>query len=246
MDNRLRRTELPELMASCCCCPLFIVYSVLLIVVPATRAAESLPAVTVTGVTPTPAPRGDAVSRDWAERSPEVNWPTPMFNKAAEIFAHNQIVINASCATVWDHLVHAELWPHWCAYSGKVRIWGGAQVLQKNTKFTWVSEDVPQQLGLGFSLAQAQNVDALVVECEPPHRLGFRSYGRAWTERGPLIASYHNWYIKPLGPKKCLVTFEEVATGRAARFARMAYPEVAHNSHDEWLQGLKRISEARK
>jgi len=229
------------------CGPLLVVCSLFLIMISTTRAANPLPAVTVTGqVTPIPAPQGDAVYRDWAERSPEVHWPTPMFNKAAEIFAHNQIVIDASCQAVWDHLVHAALWPQWCAYSGKVRIWGGAQVLQKNTKFTWVSADVPQQLGLGLSLSQAQNVDALVVECEPPSRLGFRSYGRAWTERGPLIASYHNWYIKPLGPKKCLVTFEEVATGRAARFARIAYPEVAHNSHDEWLEGLKRISEVRK
>jgi hypothetical protein len=48
----------------------------------------------------------------------------------------------------------------------------------------------------------AQWVDALVVECDPPNRLGFRSFGRAWTERGPLIASYHNWYIKPLRTKK--------------------------------------------
>jgi uncharacterized protein YndB with AHSA1/START domain len=216
-------------------------------VVTVARAAEQLPAVTVTGrPTPSPTPPGDTVSRDWVERSPEVHWPTPMFNKAAEIFAHNQIVINASCQTVWDHLVHAELWPRWCAYSGKVTIRGGSDVLQKNTKFTWVSADVPQQLGLGLSLSQAQWVDALVVECDPPNRLGFRSFGRAWTERGPLISSYHNWYIKPLGPKKCLVTFEEVATGRAARFARIAYPEVAHVSHDEWLDGLKRISEARR
>ncbi|HYZ73666.1 MAG TPA: hypothetical protein VE641_11350, partial [Chthoniobacterales bacterium] len=75
-------------------------------VVTVTRAADQLPAVTVTGrATPTPTPPGDTVSRDWAERSPEMNWPTPMFNKAAEIFAHNQIVINASCETVWDHLI---------------------------------------------------------------------------------------------------------------------------------------------
>src|ERR1700749_4946275 len=67
-------------------------------IVTVVQAAEQLPAVTVTGrATPSPTPPADVVSRDWAERSPEVNWPTPMFNKAAEIFAHNQIVINASC-----------------------------------------------------------------------------------------------------------------------------------------------------
>jgi uncharacterized protein YndB with AHSA1/START domain len=232
-----------RIVSECYVLPLA-VCGLFLIAITAAQGDNPLPAITVTGkTTPTPAPRGDAVSRDWAERSPEINWPTPMFNKSAEIFAHNQIEINASCETVWDHLVHAELWPRWCAYSGKVTIHGGSDVLQKHTKFTWISADVPQQLGLGLSLAQAQWVDALVVECDPPNRLGFRSFGRAWTERGPLISSYHNWYIKPLGLKKCLVTFEEVATGRAARFARMAYPEVAHVSHDEWLNGLKWIAE---
>ena len=245
MDKRLSlgRAGLPELIVNHCCGPLLFLCVLLLIIVPETRAANELPAVTVTGrVTPTPTPTGDAVYRDWVERSPDMRWPTPMFNGAAPVFAHNQIVINASCEAVWDRLVHAELWPKWCSYCGKVRIWGGSQALQKNSKFTWVSSDLPQQLALGV-LNHASWVDALVVECSPPNRLGFRSFGRAWTERGPLVSSYHNWFIKPLGPRKCLVTFEEVATGRSAIFARMAYPEVVHVSHDNWLQGLKRISE---
>lgn len=101
---------------------LFIAGVIFAIIVTVARAAEELPAVTVTGrPTPNSTPPGDTVSRDWAERSPEVNWPTPMFNKAAEIFTHNQIVINASCETVWNHLVHAELWPYWCPYSGRSR-----------------------------------------------------------------------------------------------------------------------------
>ena len=248
MDKSLnfRRADLPELITNYCCSRLLVVCGLLLIIDPATRAANQLPAVTVTGrVTPTPTPHGDAIYRDWAERSPEMHWPTPMFNKAAEVFAHNQIVINASCETVWDHLVHAELWSHWCSYCGKVSIWDGAQVLQKNTKFTWVSSDVPQLLPI-LGQTPADRVDSLVIECTPPNRLGFRTYGRAWTPHGPLVSSYHNWYIKPLGSRKCLVTFEEVATGVAARFQRGNYPEFTHLSHDHWLEGLKRISEARK
>jgi hypothetical protein len=76
---------------------------------------------------------------------------------------------------------------------------------------------------------------------EPPR---WRSYGRAWTIHGVLVDSYHNWFIKPMGPRKCLVTFEEVATGVAARYGRGAYPELVHLSHDHWLEGLKRLSEA--
>ena len=211
------------------------------------RGANELPAVTVTGVVK-PTPPGDTVSRDWAERSPEVHWPTPMFNKAAEIFAHNKIEINASCATVWSYLIQAERWPQWCSFVGKkVTIWGGQKVLQKNSKFTWVSSDLPQDIpALGnVPPVPPDRVDALVVEFDPPNRLGYRSFGRAWTIHGPLVASYHNWYLKPIGSKKCVVTFEEVATGVAARYARGAYPQLVHVSHDDWLEALKRLSEGR-
>jgi hypothetical protein len=208
------------------------------------RAANLLPAVTVTGnVKTTQEP--DAVSRDWAARSPEIHWPTPMFNGASEIFAHNQIVINASCETVWDRVIHAEQWPSWCPFCGKVRIWGGAQVLQKSGKFTWVSKDLPQDIPIA-SKPPITWVDSKVVEYKPPSRLGFSTWGRGTIGPRALVDSYYNWYIKPIGPKKCVVTFEEVATGVAARFGRGAYPELVHVSHDDWLQGLKRISEARR
>jgi hypothetical protein len=242
----LQRPLAPGLIVSDCYIPMLAVCGLLLVAPFAARADNSLPAITVTGkATPTPTPVGDAINRDWTERSPEMHWPTAMFNRSAEVFAHNQIEINASCGAVWDHLVHAELWPTWCPYSGKVKIWGGSQVLQKNTKFSWLSSDVPQLLPI-LGQVPPDKVDGLVVECDPPYRLGWRSYGRAWTIHGPLVDSYHNWFIKPIGPRKCVVTFEEVATGMASRWERSAYPEFTHLSHDHWLEDLKRISEARK
>jgi len=223
---------------------LIIAGGVFAIIVTGARAAEELPAVTVTGqATPATKPP-DVVGRDWVERSPEVHWPTAMFNGASEIFAHNQIVINASCEKVWDHLIHAELWPRWCPYSGQVTISGGSQVLEKNSRFRWLSSDLPQDIGI-FATIPPDWVDAQVVECDPPTRLGWSSHGRQWTIHGPLVASYHNWYIKPMGPKRCLVTFEEVATGVAARYTRGSCPELVHLCHEHWLEDLKRISEAR-
>jgi hypothetical protein len=207
------------------------------------RAATELPGITVTGNF-IPKPPGDTVSRDWAERSPEMNWPTSIFNGSAEIFTHNQVEINASCETVWAHLIQAELWSQWCPFSGKVQISGGAQALQKNGKFTWVSSDLPQDIPIGEN-PPPERVDAVVMEYDPPNRLGWRSFGRAFTHHGAVVASYHNWYLKSIGPNKCVVTFEEVATGVSARYARGAYPELVHHSHDDWLKSLKRLSEAR-
>jgi Polyketide cyclase / dehydrase and lipid transport len=210
------------------------------------QADTQLPAITVTGkVTPTPPPPRDAVDRDWIQRSPDIHWPTPMFNKSAEIFTHNEIEINAPCATVWNHLVQAQQWPSWCRYARQVTIWGGSPVLQKNSKFTWVAYDLPQDNIAIFGVPNDRQ-DSLVVEYVPLRRIGWRTFGRAWSLHGSLCDCYQNWLLKPVGDKKCRVTFEEVATGMAARYARGAYPEIVHLCHDHWLEGLKWISEAHR
>jgi hypothetical protein len=142
MDKRtLQCARLREAVLSNCYAQRLILCGFFLTVITDVQADNPLPAITVTGrATPTPGPL-DTVGRDCVERSPEMHWPTPMFNRAAEIFAHNQIVIN-------------------------------------------------------------------VVECVPPNWLGWRSFGRAWIRaEGPVVSSYHNWYIKPMGPQKCVVTF---------------------------------------
>ncbi len=74
----------------------------------ATKAATELPAITVTGSV---TPPGDIVDRDRDQRSPDIHWPTTLSLKWSEVFAHNQIEINAPCATVWNHLVQAQQWP---------------------------------------------------------------------------------------------------------------------------------------
>ena len=225
--------------------PLLAVCGLFAVDIPVARAANELPAVTVTGkVTPTPSP-GDAVNRDWAQRSPDIHWPTAMFNRAAEIFAHNTIEINAPLATVWNHLVQAEQWPSWCPYSRQVKIWGGSKELQKNTRFTWIAYDLPQDNIAIFGVPNDRQ-DSLVVEYVPLRRIGWRTFGRAWSIHGSLCDCYQNWLLTPVGDKKCRVTFEEVATGMAARYARGAYPEVVHVAHDSWLERLKWISEARR
>jgi hypothetical protein len=210
------------------------------------RAATELPAITVTGEIKPPVKPPDIVMRDREQRSPDIHWPTTLSIRWSEVFAHNGIVINASCATVWNHLVQAQEWPEWCPFSGKVVIRDGSPILQKNTKFTWRGLDLPQDANAGpFALEyspKGRGLDAKVIECVPERRLGWYSSG-IFTQHGLFYVSYHTWLITPLGPKKCYVTFEEVASGDAARWARGHYPEIVHAGHDRWLRELKRVSE---
>ena len=213
------------------------------LVVPATGADIELPAIVVTGRATKPP---DIVMRDRDQRSPDIHWPPALSLRWSEIFAHNEIEINAPSATVWNYLIQAQLWPQWCPGVGKVKIKDGSQVLQKNTRFTWSGFD----LSLDNTALPGLHVDpplaSKVVEYVPESRLGWVSYATANIGGfGPLCDSYHNWLLTPIGTKKCRVIFEAVATGFAARKARGGYPELAHLSHQRWLEELKRISESR-
>jgi hypothetical protein len=204
------------------------------------RAATELPAITVTGKI---TPPGDVVNRDREQRSPDIHWPTTLSIRWSEVFAHNGVVINAPAGVVWNHLVQAREWPNWCPFSGNVVIRDGSPILQKNTKFTWRGLDLPQDSVPEGREHLPQALDAKVIECVPERRIGWYSCGII-TEHGHFYVSYHTWLITPMGPKKCYVTFEEVASGQAARYARGAYPEIVHVSHQRWLEQLKRVSES--
>ncbi|MBV8640249.1 MAG: SRPBCC domain-containing protein [Verrucomicrobia bacterium] len=155
------------------------------------------------------------------------------------MFAHNAIEINAPVATVWTHLVQAELWPQWLPKVGKVKVNGDSHMLEKNTNFTWSGFDLPPEY---IRFLTVTRVESRVVEYAPENRLSWVTYAPN-TIYGPLCDSYHTWLLTPAGAKKCRVIFEDIATGLAALHARGSYPEVLHLSHQRWLEGLKRISE---
>lgn len=208
-----------------------------LVAVPGKGADIELPGIVVTARATKPP---DIVSRDRAERSPDIHWPPDLSLQYSEMFAHNEIEINAPCATVWNHLVQARLWPQWFPDSGKVKIKDGSQTLQKNTKFTWSGTDLPlQNRWVSFS----QPVDSKVIECVPERRMTWVTYADS-SVYGPICDACHTWLVIPTGPRNCRVIFEEVATGLAAQHARGVYPEILHLNHQRWLEGLKRISES--
>jgi hypothetical protein len=88
------------------------------------------------------------------------------------LFAHNEIEINAPCATVWDHLVRAQLWPEWCSFSGKVKIWDRSPTLQKNTRFSWRGLDLPQDGAAAFRYPP-KPLNSKVIEYVPESRIGW-------------------------------------------------------------------------
>ena len=50
---------------------------------------------------------------DLAHRSSDIHWPSGFEPEKADLFAHNDLIINASCERVWTHIIDASRWPTW-------------------------------------------------------------------------------------------------------------------------------------
>ncbi|MDT7671893.1 MAG: hypothetical protein QOC74_4676 [Pseudonocardiales bacterium] len=156
------------------------------------------------------------IAEDLAVRSPEIHWPDGFSPATADMFAHNEIIINAPRSVVWQVLVRAEEWPTWYPNSQQVK------VLNENSKGLLNDGDQFSWQTFGFDLVST--VHEFVYES----RLGWFG-GSDW---------YHTWLLLD-DPAGCRVVMEEVGNGEdAANFARTT-PDRMHRGHELWNQTLK-------
>jgi Polyketide cyclase / dehydrase and lipid transport len=162
------------------------------------------------------------VNDDGAHRSPDIRWPSGFTPEDADLYAHNQIDINAPCSRVWKHLIAAPTWPSWYSNAQNVHLVGTrADHLQRNTSFSF------DTFGAHFN--------AKVAEFVPNERL-------AWFGKGTGNIAYHAWLLTGAA-NSCTVVTEEVAKGPNALLIRQHDANAMHKGHDLWLQGLKTVSE---
>src|ERR1700722_8857238 len=133
---------------------------------------------------------------DLAHRSPDIHWPAGFEPEKADLFAHNDLIINASCERVWTHIIEASRWPTWYPNSKDVEIQGGDPVLRDGTVFRWTT----------FGLAIESKVHEYVLN----QRLGWYGY-----VPGAKPNFYHSWYLEPRGAM-CRVVMDEAGVGKDA------------------------------
>jgi hypothetical protein len=78
-------------------------------------------------------------NKDGAKRYADIHWPDGFHPEQADFFAHNEIVVNASCKTVWDHVIEAEKWPSWYSNSHNMKLLNSADgKLHEDTRFSGI------------------------------------------------------------------------------------------------------------
>jgi uncharacterized protein YndB with AHSA1/START domain len=179
----------------------------------------------------TPRPQSERKSvmtmkNDLANRSLDINWPKGFTPVEAELFSHNELLINASCERVWRHIVEATKWPEWYPNSKNVQILGHQDsVLKSDSVFRWTTFNLP--------------LESRINEFVPFSRIGWFGYAP-----GTEPSFYHTWYLAPQG-NGCRVTTDEVGKGESAAHLRETGEGAMHRGHDLWLATLKWVSEGK-
>jgi polyketide cyclase/dehydrase/lipid transport protein len=159
---------------------------------------------------------------DGAQRSKDIHWPDGFHPEQADLFAHNEIVIHASCEKVFANIADAQEWPSWYSNSHNVKVLNSPDgKLHKEARFSWDT----------FGL----HIESRVHEFVPASRIG-------WFGDGTGLHAYHTFLLLKT-EDGCHIVTEEVAKGPGAIDLRQKQPQAMHQGHDLWLSTLKQHSE---
>jgi hypothetical protein len=165
-----------------------------------------------------------SMKSDLASREKDIHWPQGFDPSQADLFSHNELLINASCARIWSHIIDANKWPEWYPNAREVKITGDT-LLKDGTMFRWTTFGLP--------------IESKVNEFTPYTRIGWYGYAP-----GTAPSFYHTWYLKTRGDA-CLVVTDEVGKGKDAVHLRETDRGLMHRGHDLWLATLKWVSEGK-
>jgi uncharacterized protein YndB with AHSA1/START domain len=163
------------------------------------------------------------VQDDVTHRSADIHWPDGLTPTDADLFAHNEIVIQAPPQQIWQHLIAATAWPQWYSNSANVIVNDPSEHLAASVSFDWTT--------FGLQIAST------VAEFVPPVRLG-------WYGNGEGLRAYHTWLLV-LVPREesTYVVMEEISLGDAAKQLALTNPGHMHRGHDLWNISLQFLCE---
>jgi len=160
---------------------------------------------------------------DGTQRFKDIHWPDGFHPERADMFAHNEIFVHASCEKVFFNIVDAQVWPSWYPNSHNVKLLNSPDgKLHGETRFSWDTFGV--------------HIESRVHEFVPSSRIG-------WFGDGTGMNAYHTFLLLNRGAKDCHIVTEEVMKGPGAVEFRKKQPDAMHEGHDLWLRTLKRRSE---
>jgi hypothetical protein len=148
-------------------------------------------------------------------------WLSQFSDSVDYLYAHNEIMVNASCETVFANIVDAQSWPSWYPNSHNVVVHDSPNnKLHQGTKFSWDTFGV--------------HIESTVHEFVPSSRIG-------WWGLGTGMKAYHTFLLVKTD-QGCHIITEGVVRGEGAIKFRHEQPNAMHDGHDLWLKVIKERS----
>jgi hypothetical protein len=163
-----------------------------------------------------------SIVEDIQHRSAHIHWPSGIVPEQADLFAHNDIVIAAPAAKIWEHLIHATAWPDWYSNARNVTVNAPSRLLAADVTFDWITFGAP--------------IHSTVHEFEHTARIGWYGQTDQWL-------AYHTWLLEPRGEGTTYVVMEETGTGANPKKLASSNPGHMHRGHDLWNISLKFLCE---
>jgi uncharacterized protein YndB with AHSA1/START domain len=164
------------------------------------------------------------MQEDLDHRCTEIHWPKGFEPEHAELFSHNELLIHAPAEKIWRHIVAATAWPEWYPNAKHVKVIGGGDALEADSRFSWNTFGI--------------DLESRVNEYVPTSRLSWYGYAP-----GTQPNFYHAWYLVPQDAESCLVITDEAGIGPDAAAFREHNQGLLHRGHDVWLATLKWMAE---
>ena len=163
-----------------------------------------------------------AFDGDGAQPFNGIHWPDGFHPEQADLFAHNEIVVHASCEKVFANIVDAQVWPLWYPNAHNVKLLNSPDgKLHEGTRFSWDTFGV--------------HIESRVHEFVSDSRIG-------WFGDGTGMNAYHTFLLLKT-EEGCHIVTEEVVKGTGAVEFREKQPNAMHEGHELWLRALKQRSE---
>jgi uncharacterized protein YndB with AHSA1/START domain len=153
-----------------------------------------------------------------------LEWPEAYLPEHADVFSHNELVIPAPAARIWQILLRAEEWPEWYANAAAIHfVSHTGPDLRDRSRFRWDK--------FGF------RISSKVLEFVPERLL-------AWNAHGIGVEAYHIWQLTPLANGSTLVVTEETQKGWLPAVGKRLMPTHLQRRHQDWLEQLSRRAQA--
>jgi hypothetical protein len=155
-------------------------------------------------------------------RDPEMAWPLDLHPGNADLFDHNQLMMEQSCDVIYSWLAAPQDWPSWLIFARDVELAEPDAPLSVGSRFRWTIFGIP--------------IEAEVFVAEP-----WRRFGYTVTPPGPPPHYAQSWLLTPQG-SGCLVTTEEVGVGELAKETARTGDQLVYLAHELWLASLRFVS----